>query len=190
MCHPMMRDGVSAQRADKAPPYGLHLCVHRHNEAKHAVSEGTKAVTKWTSNGEQFLDAAARPRSDRMTASVGLQFNVPAVAAIVTAQSKVLLTGGAAVYLAAVLEYLSAEMLELSGNAARDNTKITISSWHLMLACRNDEELNKLMAGVVIREGGVVPSIHTLFLPVEGRGSAEEPAAEAEGANEEPKHQC
>ena len=134
--------------------------------AKHAVSEGTKAVTKWTwTNGGQF--------SNRMSASAGLHFNVPALAAIVSAQSKVLLTGGAAVYLAAVLEYLSAEMLELSGNAARDIKTDTINSRHLMLACRNDEELNKLMAGVVIREGGVMPNIHTVcLLPAEGRGSA------------------
>lgn len=59
------------------------------------------------------------------------------------------------VYLAAVLEYLAAEILELAGNAARDNKKQRIVPRHLQLAIRNDEELGKLLGDVVISQGGV-----------------------------------
>ena len=72
---------------------------------------------------------------------------------------------GAPVYLAAVLEYLSAEILELAGNAARDNKKTRIVPRHIQLAVRNDEELNKFLGGVTVAAGGVLPNIHSVLLP-------------------------
>ncbi|KAG8806135.1 histone H2A [Serendipita sp. 401] len=80
---------------------------------------------------------------------------------------------GAPVYLAAVLEYLAAEVLELAGNAARDNKKHRIIPRHLQLAIRNDEELNKLMDKVIISQGGVVPHIAPELLPTKSNKGAE-----------------
>ncbi|XP_063800331.1 histone H2A type 2-B-like [Pseudophryne corroboree] len=72
---------------------------------------------------------------------------------------------GVPVYLAAVLEYLTAEILELAGNAARDNKKTRIIPCHLQLPLCNDEELNKLLGWVTIAQRGVLPNIQTVLLP-------------------------
>ena len=100
------------------------------------------------------------------SAKAGLQFPVGRVARYLKLgryASRV--GGGAPVYLAAVMEYLCAEILELAGNAARDNKKSRITPRHLQLAVRNDEELNKLLGGVTIASGGVLPNIHAVLLP-------------------------
>lgn len=109
-------------------------------------------------------------------------------------------------YLASVLEYLAAEVLELAGNAARDNKKSRIVRIcvldltckccfvsvrkclsdgarclqiprHIQLAIRNDEELSKLLGNVVIAQGGVLPNIHSVLLP-KGKGKGKDKSQE------------
>ncbi|KAA0156879.1 hypothetical protein FNF28_06582 [Cafeteria roenbergensis] len=72
---------------------------------------------------------------------------------------------GAPVYMAAVMEYLAAEILELARQPTKDSKKTRIVPRHVQLAVRNDEELNKLLANVTIASGGVIPSIHQVLLP-------------------------
>ncbi|KAH9290413.1 hypothetical protein KI387_034530, partial [Taxus chinensis] len=73
--------------------------------------------------------------------------------------------GGAPVFLAAIMKYLAAEVLEFAGNVARENKKSHIISRHILLAVRNDEELGKLLGSVIISSGGVLPNIHQVLFP-------------------------
>ncbi|EIM88987.1 histone-fold-containing protein [Stereum hirsutum FP-91666 SS1] len=105
-------------------------------------------------------------KSQSRSAKAGLQFPVGRVHRLLKRGNYAQRVGaGAPVYLAAVLEYLAAEILELAGNAARDNKKQRIVPRHLQLAIRNDEELNRLLGDVVISQGGVVPFINPELLP-------------------------
>jgi histone H2A len=128
--------------------------------AKHAVSEGTKAVTKFS-----MTDGARGGRAQTRAARAGLQFPVGRIHRFMKAKWHGRVGGGAPIYLSAVLEYLSAEVLELAGNAARDNKRVRIIPRHILLAVRNDEELNKMLKSTHFNMGGVIPNIHSVLLP-------------------------
>ncbi|CAF0858857.1 unnamed protein product [Adineta ricciae] len=98
------------------------------------------------------------------SARAGVLFSVPRFHRYIkksTPKSRV--TMASAVYTAAVIEYLTAEVLELSGNAAKDHKKQRISARHIFLAISIDEELKKLLNGVTIPQGGVLPHINSFL---------------------------
>ncbi|KNA22498.1 hypothetical protein SOVF_033630 [Spinacia oleracea] len=105
-------------------------------------------------------------KSVSRSSKAGLQFPVGRIARFLKKGRYAQRVGsGSPVYLSAVLEYLAAEVLELAGNAARDNKKTRIIPRHIQLAIRNDEELGKLLGSVTIASGGVLPKIHSVLLP-------------------------
>lgn len=63
-----------------------------------------------------------------------------------------------------VSEYLVAEMLQLSGNAAQAAKRKRIVPRHIRVAVDNDEDFSKLLKDVVIPEGGVIGTIHPVLL--------------------------
>ncbi|KAI5413369.1 hypothetical protein KIW84_057823 [Lathyrus oleraceus] len=137
----------------------------------------------------RFLKKGGGPRKKSVTRSVraGLQFPVGRIGRFLKKGRYAQRVGtGAPVYLAAVLEYLAAEVLELAGNAARDNKKKSISPRHLLLAVRNDEELGKLLAGVTIARGGVLPNINPVLLPKRTESAATAPKSPSK-ARKSPK---
>uniref|UniRef100_R7W3J3 Histone H2A n=1 Tax=Aegilops tauschii TaxID=37682 RepID=R7W3J3_AEGTA len=68
-------------------------------------------------------------------------------------------------------------VLELAGNAAKDNKKTRIVPRHLLLAIRNDQELGRLLSGVTIAHGGVIPNINPVLLPKKAAEKAEKAGA-------------
>lgn len=70
----------------------------------------------------------------------------------------------APVYMAAVLEYIAGEVLEKAGNEAKEKKKRRITSRHIGLAVRDDEEIDTLLKKVTVAAGGVVPHIQKELL--------------------------
>merc|ERR1712224_926436 len=116
--------------------------------------------------------SSAARRTVSRSSRAGLQFPVGRVARRMRqGRHAARLGAGAPVYLAAVLEYLAAEVLELAGNAARDNKRSRIIPRHIQLAVRNDDELARLMANTTIAAGGVLPNIHQELIRAKGKDS-------------------
>ena len=127
---------------------------------------GRSSVCAFVMSGRGKQGGKARAKAKSRSSRAGLQFPVGRVHRLLRKGNYAERVGaGAPVYMAAVLEYLTAEILELAGNAARDNKKTRIIPRHLQLAIRNDEELNKLLGRVTIAQGGVLPNIQAVLLP-------------------------
>ena len=121
------------------------------------VAKNGKAKRKF---GGRVKRAEGEKKSLSKTQRAGLQFPVGRLGRYLrNGKYAERVSGGAPVYLAAVLEYLTAEILELAGNVARDNNKSRLVPRHVQLAVRHDKELNTLLSEVIIAQGGVIANI-------------------------------
>ncbi|KAK4716052.1 hypothetical protein R3W88_014390 [Solanum pinnatisectum] len=122
-------------------------------------------------------NAKRRSRSGK----AGLQFPVARIARFLkVGKYAKRVAAGAPVFLAAVLEYLAAEALELAGISARNDKKTRIIPRHIQLAIRFDKELNQFLRDVTIPNGGVIPRIHNIFLPNNKSNTSKAVAAAAQ----------
>ena len=157
--------------------------------SKHSVSEGTKAVTKYNAaraarENKDKGDTKAKPQSRASLA--GLVFPVTRIENIMMELSNSdRKAETAAVYLAAVLEYITAEVLELAGNAARDNKKIRVTPRHIKLAILNDKELVQLFDGVVL-SGGVRPHIENALIKIKPEKASDNAPAKKRAVKKKP----
>ncbi len=86
-----------------------------------------------TMSGRGKTSGKTRAKAKTRSSRAGLQFPVGRVHRLLRKGNYAQRVGaGAPVYLAAVLEYLTAEILELAGNAARDNKKTCIILSNIM----------------------------------------------------------
>ena len=86
------------------------------------------------SGGKGGRGKKAGGKSQSRSARAGLQFPVGRVSRFLRkGRYGARVGGGAPVYLSAVLEYLAAEILELAGNAARDNKRTRITPRHIQV---------------------------------------------------------
>lgn len=108
---------------------------------------------------------STKKKTTSKSAKAGLQFPVGRVLRHLKDNTDKRVAVGASVYMAAVLEYLTAEVLEEAGNAARDNGAKRVTPRHITLAIRNDEDINTFIGNNIIAGGGVLPNIHSVLLP-------------------------
>ena len=111
--------------------------------------------------GSKKTRGAAKKSGGSRSKKAGLIFPIGRVGSMLRRGQYARRVGASsAVYLAAVLEYLTAELLELTVKAAsqQKNKSKRLSPRTLTLAVRHDDDLGALLQNVTLSRGGVVPS--------------------------------
>ena len=108
---------------------------------------------------------AARSKQTSRSEKAGLNFPVGRIARFLKeGRYAQRVGGGASVYLAAVLEYLTAELLELSGNNTKLLKRSRITPRAIFLAIKDDAELDSLLGDAVIACGGAKVHINPFLI--------------------------
>jgi histone H2A len=111
--------------------------------------------------GNKKRGAAAKKGGNR-SAKAGLIFPVGRVGSLLRRGQYARRVGASsAVYLAAVVEYLVAELLELTVKAAAQQKSKSkrLTPRALTLAVRHDDDLGALLQNVTLSRGGVIPAV-------------------------------
>lgn len=132
--------------------------------AMHAVSESAKALNAYRTFKAVEKEDGRKGNTSR-SARANLKFPVGRIDSHTRAGLHARRLGsGAPIALTAVLEYLAAEILEISGDAAKDNKKRRITPRHIQLAVGADHELSRVFRNTTIVDAGVNPHINPALL--------------------------
>lgn len=130
--------------------------------AKHTVAESFKVLQK-VANAR---DAGSKAKE--VIAEAGLAIAPSRAARLLANRGKGMrMASGAPVALAAMLDYLGTEILELAGDCARDMKKARINVRCIFTAVQDDEEISSLFHRhkLALIGGGVVPGILPALQP-------------------------
>eukprot|EP01116_Phalansterium_solitarium_P011243 TRINITY_DN26866_c0_g1_i1.p1 TRINITY_DN26866_c0_g1~~TRINITY_DN26866_c0_g1_i1.p1 ORF type:complete len:551 (+),score=215.71 TRINITY_DN26866_c0_g1_i1:83-1735(+) len=112
--------------------------------SEHALSEAARAVEFFNQYQDMESDSAAKTKAANLVFPVDLFHNLIINVADVPPQH---IESNAEVFLAACSEYITAELLELGGNEARDEMKENIVAHDVATGIAADDELRALFAG-------------------------------------------
>ena len=129
--------------------------------SKHAVAEGQKAVAKF----ESASGGGRGKKSVSRSSKAGLIFPVGRIARHMRkARVASRIGAGAPVFVAAVLQYITAEVLDKAKGTLKSGAK-RITPRYVNLGIMDDEELKHVFSEVTIAAGGVEPNkIHDALL--------------------------
>ncbi len=150
----IMKDNTKNKKNKKMDARAIQFAVRMilgGELAKHAVSEGVKAISKYNYYNEKIgVKTGIKKSSERVRKEkqCGLVFPISRSKAIIKSVHNGQISEKASIYLAAVLEYITAEITELSGNSCLYDNKKIITPKHLLDAINKDEELHGLIKRV------------------------------------------
>lgn len=154
--------------------------------SENAVAEGKKAVTKFEQvskdgAGKKSVSRSSKAKSVSRSSKAGLEFPVGRIARHMRkARVSSRIGAGAPVFVAAVLQYITAEVLESGTKKLKSGAK-RITPRYVNLGIMSDPELKPVFSEVTIAAGGVEPdNIHESLLGKEALKKAKKAAAAAD----------
>ena len=135
------------------------------NEDDEPISVGNLTSDPAPPRSKPKSSSSAKKHTSKTT-KAGLTFPVARIARMLKKDKSTRRVGSTApVFMAGVLEYLAAEVLEITGNVCRQNRKKKITPRHMMIAIRTDLDLDEFSRDTSIDGSGCIPNIPKLLAP-------------------------
>lgn len=140
------------------------------NLAKHAMENGLKALDSF-----QNADKSVHNKASRSGLSIPPHISEKHLreqnSTKEKAASRLNVSEKAQIYLAAIIEYIASQYLEVAGNTTRDGKRKNVTTRDIYVASAEDEDLTNLMHRVNFSwiGAGVIPYIHEAFIPTKDK---------------------